>query len=71
MDPATIQARVLEAFQQPLQALLLTLPPFQMGMAATVLFAARRSKEPFRQRLGLVPPSGRAFGGLTLMMVIL
>lgn len=65
-DPDTIHARVEEAVQQPLPALLLSLLPFQLGVSVVVLFAARRSKEPFKQRLGLVPQSGRTFAGFSL-----
>ena len=62
-DGAKIHARTQEICRQPLLALLLSLIPFQLGMAVVVLFAASRSKEPIKQRLGLVPPMGRAFGG--------
>jgi len=62
-DGAKIHARTQEIWRQPLPALLLSLIPFQFGMAVVVLFAASRSKEPIKQRLGLVPPTGRAFGG--------
>jgi membrane protease YdiL (CAAX protease family) len=65
-DAATIQARVQESLQQPLPALLLSLLPCQLGMIAVVLLAARRSKEPFRQRIGFVPPTGRKFSRLSL-----
>jgi membrane protease YdiL (CAAX protease family) len=66
MDAASIQSRVQAILQQPLPALLLSLMPFQLGMTAVVLLAAWRSKEPLKQRLGLVPQTGRAFGGLSL-----
>jgi membrane protease YdiL (CAAX protease family) len=65
-DGAKIQARIQELCRQPLPALLLSLIPCQLGMTAVVLFAAWRSKEPIKQRLGLVPPTGRAFGGFKL-----
>ena len=65
-DGPAIQARIQEICQQPLPLLLLSLIPFQFGMAVVVLFAARRSKEPIKQRLGLVPQSGRTFGGFKL-----
>lgn len=66
-DPATIQTSVQEFIARPLPALLLSLIPFQLGMTLVVLFAARRSPEPFRERLGLVAPSGRTFGALKLL----
>jgi membrane protease YdiL (CAAX protease family) len=65
-DAATIQAHVQAMFQQPLLALLVRLLPFQLTLAAVVLLAAWLSKEPLAQRLGLVKPSGRTFGGLQL-----
>jgi membrane protease YdiL (CAAX protease family) len=67
IDAASIQVRVQEAFQQPLLAMLLTLVPFQLGMGFVVLMSAWRSTEPFRKRLGLVPPSGRKFSMLAIM----
>lgn len=66
MDAALIEARVQDTFQHPFTALLLSLLPFQLGIGAVVLFAARRSPEPMNQRLGLLPPSGSTFGGLRL-----
>jgi membrane protease YdiL (CAAX protease family) len=65
-DGAAIQARVQQVIQQPVLALMLSLLPFQLGMAAVVLLAARRSKEPLKERLGLLPQSGRTFGTLRL-----
>ena len=65
-DGPAIQARIHEIWQQPLVGLLMSLIPFQFGMAVVVLFAARRSKEAVKQRLGLVPPTGRTFGGFKL-----
>ena len=67
-EPAAIQAQVQAAIQQPMLALLLTLVPFQLGMGAFVLLAARCSKQPLRQRLGLVPQSGRPAGKLTMVL---
>jgi membrane protease YdiL (CAAX protease family) len=64
-----IQARLQAILQQPLSQVLLTLVPFQLGMLLVVLFAARRSKEPWKQRLGLVPQTGRALGGFRLAML--
>jgi len=61
-DAAAIQARYQAALANPLLALLLTLVPFQLGMAAFVLLAARRSKEPIRERIGLIPASGQRVG---------
>jgi uncharacterized protein len=34
-----------------------------------LLFAVRRSKEPMKERLGLVPQTGRVFGGLRLATI--
>jgi CAAX protease family protein len=65
-DGPAIQARVQEIGQQPLTILLFSLIPFQFGMAVVVLLATRRSKEPIKQRLGLVPQAGRRFGGFKL-----
>lgn len=65
-DPAAIQARVQELIQQPLPLMLLTLLPFQLGMTVVVLFAAWRSPEPMKQRIGLTPTTGRTFGGFRL-----
>ncbi len=64
-----IQARIEEICRQPLILLLLSLIPVQLGMTAVVLFAARRSKESIRQRLGLLPQSGRVFGRLKLARI--
>lgn len=66
VDPATIQTRVQEIFQMPLPLLVLTLVPFQIGMAIVLLLAARRSKVPVRERLGLLPQTGRMVGGFKL-----
>lgn len=66
MDPATISARVQAMFQQPLLALIVSLVPFQCGAFAVVLFAAWRSNEPLKQRLGLLPQSGCLYGGFRL-----
>jgi len=65
-DGAKIHARLHEICRQPLLKLLLLLIPFQLGMTVVVLFAASWSKESIKQRLGLVPPTGRDFGGFTL-----
>jgi membrane protease YdiL (CAAX protease family) len=64
--PATVQARIQEIFQEPVPVLLLSLVPFQLGLLAVVLFAAWLSKEPIKQRLGLVPQAGSVFGGFKL-----
>jgi membrane protease YdiL (CAAX protease family) len=65
-DGPAIQARMQEIGQQPLTMLLFSLIPFQLGLSVVVLLAARRSKEPVRERLGLLPQSGRVFGGFKL-----
>jgi len=65
-DGTAIQTRVQELLQQPVLALLLSLVPFQFGMLSVTLFAAWRSKEPLKQRLGLVAPSNSAFSGIRL-----
>jgi membrane protease YdiL (CAAX protease family) len=65
-DGAAIQARVQQVIQQPVLALMLSLLPFQLGMAAVVLLAARRSKEPLKERLGLLPQAGQTVGALRL-----
>jgi membrane protease YdiL (CAAX protease family) len=52
--------------QQPLPLMLLWLVPFQLGMTAVALFAAWRSRQPLKERLGLVPASGRTLSGLRL-----
>jgi uncharacterized protein len=62
MDGAAIQAQIQSIFQNPVVSLIVTLLPFQLMLALVVVFAARRSKEPFKQRLGLLPVSGRKFG---------
>ncbi len=67
-DATQIQARVQEICQRPFPALLLSLIPFQLGMIVVVLFAARRSKEPIKERLGLLTPTGPAFSKLKLVM---
>jgi membrane protease YdiL (CAAX protease family) len=66
---AQIQSRILAICQRPLPALLLSLVPFQLGMALVVFLAARRSKAPLKQRLGLVPPTGRTFSRFKLAML--
>lgn len=65
-DSAAIQTRVQELLQQPVLALLLSLVPFQFGMLSVTLFAAWRSKEPLKERLGLVAPANNEFSGLRL-----
>ncbi len=62
MDQAAIQSQIQSIFQNPVVSLIVTLLPFQLVMAVVVVLAARRSKEPFKKRLGLLPPSGRKFG---------
>jgi membrane protease YdiL (CAAX protease family) len=69
VDPATIQTRVVEIFQHPIVALLLTLVPFQLGMLAMVALAARWSPEPMRERLGLMPSLARPVSRLRLAML--
>lgn len=68
-DPATIQGRVLGILQQPLVMMLIMLLPCQLGMAAVLWFAVRRSKASFRERLGLVPQTGRPIGTVKLAML--
>lgn len=63
---AEIQPRAQAIFGQPLPALLMTLVPFQLGMGLIVLLAARQSPVSFRERVGLVPQTGRKFGLLRL-----
>lgn len=65
-DAATIQTRAGEMIQQPLPLMILTMLPFQIGMALVVLLAARRSREPLPQRLGLAPTEGPAVSPLKL-----
>src|SRR5947207_4191717 len=65
-DGPAIQAPIQAIGQQPPTVLLFSLIPFQFGMAVVVLLAARRSKEPIRERLGLVPQTGRTFGSFKL-----
>ena len=65
-DAAAIEARVQDLLQNPLPMLLLTLIPCQIGMAAVLLFAAWRSPEPMKQRLGLVPQARRKYGAFGL-----
>lgn len=66
VEPSVISARVQEFVQQPLPQLLLTFLPFQLGMGAIVLLAAKQSPVAFRERLGLVQPAGRPFNSLHL-----
>ncbi len=65
-DPATISATIQKVFQEPVPVMLLSVFPFQLAMLAIALLAAWLSKEPMKQRLGLVPQTGRVFGGLKL-----
>jgi uncharacterized protein len=58
-DPATIQKAVQETIQQPLPLLLLSLVPFQLGMLAVVLLAARSSRETLIERLHLNQPKNK------------
>lgn len=67
-DATAIQAQVKEVCQRPFVALMLSLIPFQLGMIGVVYFAARRSKEPIKQRLGLLTPTGPPFSKLKLVM---
>ena len=59
MDQAAIQSQIQSIFQNPMVSLIVTLLPFQLVTAVVVVLAARRSKEPLKQRLGWLPPSGR------------
>lgn len=68
-DPMMIQARFQELIQQPMPALLLALLPYQLGIGLIAMLAAWKSAEPTRQRLGLVPPSGRSWGRGRLLML--
>lgn len=65
-DGAAIQTRIQEIFTQPLFTLLTMFLPCQLGMAAVLFFAARRSSQPIKERLGLMPPSGRKIGVVQL-----
>ena len=65
-NTAELQPRAIEIFKQPLLGLLVTLIPFQFGMGLIVLLAARRSPVSFRERVGLVPQTGRKYGPLRL-----
>lgn len=66
VDQTELPTRVQEIVLQPLPALFLSLIPFQLTMTAFVLFAGWMSPEPFKQRVGLLPQSGRKYGGLKL-----
>lgn len=61
-----IQEQYAAIISNPLVALLLNLAPFQLGVLALVFFAARLSPEPTRERLGLVPATGRPVRKLKL-----
>lgn len=63
---AAIEKSIQELAQQPLPALLLSLIPFQIGMAMVVWFAASRSKQSLKERLGLLPQSGRVLSKFKL-----
>jgi len=65
-DGAAIEAQYYEIIGSPLLALLIGLLPFQAGMLAIVLLAGWLSKEPLKERLGLVPQSGRKYGKFKL-----
>jgi membrane protease YdiL (CAAX protease family) len=66
VERGAITQRVTTALTQPIPALLLSVVPFQLTLILIVVLAARRSKTPLRDRLGLLPAKGREFGGLTL-----
>ena len=68
-DAAMIQVRAQEILQLPLLALMTRLLPYQLGLLAMVLLVAWQSDEPLKQRLGLLPPSGRKLGPLGLTML--
>ncbi|MGD9634526.1 MAG: lysostaphin resistance A-like protein [Pirellulales bacterium] len=68
-EAAAIQTRVQEIFSQPVVAMLLMFLPCQLGMAAVVWFAARRSRLPIKERLGFLPPTGRQVGPIKLAML--
>jgi membrane protease YdiL (CAAX protease family) len=61
-EAGAIQQRAGELLNQPLPMMLLSILPFQLGMALVVGLAARWSKEPLRERLGLVAPVGLVMG---------
>ena len=58
-DQVAFQAQYAAILQSPLSMLLVTLLPFQAGLFAVVLFAGWMSKEPLKERLGLLPQTGR------------
>ncbi|MBL8850325.1 MAG: CPBP family intramembrane metalloprotease [Planctomycetaceae bacterium] len=61
-----LQTQIQEVLMQPLPALFLSLIPFQLTMTAFMLFAGYMSPEPMKQRLGLLPQTGRKYGGIKL-----
>lgn len=65
-DMATFNARYAELLSHPLLAVVMTYIPFQSSMLAIVLLAARLSPTPTRERVGLVPQTGRTYGGFKL-----
>jgi membrane protease YdiL (CAAX protease family) len=67
LDPSNVQTMVQSFFGLSLVPLLFGLVPFQVGMIAVVLLAARLSKTPLKERIGFLPQSGRKQGLLKTM----
>lgn len=65
-DMTTFDARYQELLSHPLTNVVLTYIPFQFSMLTIVLLAARWSREPLKHRVGLLPQTGRRYGGLKL-----
>jgi len=61
-DQNAFQEQYNTILSSPLPMLLVTLLPFQAGMLFVVLAAGKLSKEPTKERLGLLPQNGRTFG---------
>ena len=66
VDPNLIPTQIQETLMQPLTGLFLALIPFQLTMTAFMLFAGYMSPEPIKQRLGLLPQTGRKYGSIKL-----
>lgn len=66
---AVIMPKVQATLSNPVLALMVTLVPYQLGMLAVVVLAARLSKERAIERVGLTPATGRKLGVLRLTLL--
>lgn len=68
-DTAAFQEQYGAILQMPVPMLIASLLPFQAALLIVTLLAGGLSKEPTKDRLGLLPQTGRKFGVLKLSLM--